>query len=155
MDANQLSISSNSLKNLDIEALIEEKKKDLEQEIRKSLENEYNITQKELKEKYENEIVQINHNFQMKEALLNSDILTLKENLNKFIEENIINKLKIDDLNQDIIIKDKQLENYKNIVDLYQKNQQEQIEEIASSVNMSVSNIERENNVNGKQKMLI
>lgn len=142
-----LNHKNNNKKTVNIEEIIEEKKKHLEQEIRKTIEAEFFLTQTELKEKHEEELQELNGEYIYMQELLDNDKAILKENLNKYIEESLSSKLKIDDLSEDLKIKDKEIEHLKSVVEVYKKSQQEQLEEFSTSVNLST----KESEVNGKQ----
>jgi len=132
-------------KNLNIDEIIEAKKKHLEQEIRKTIESEFLSTQTEIRQKHEEELQELSSEFIYMNELLKNDKSILKENLHKFIEENIYNKLKIDELSEDLRLKDKEIEHLKNLIELYKKSQQEQLDEFSTSINIST----KETEING------
>ena len=132
-------------KNLNIDEIIEAKKKHLEQEIRKTIESEFLSTQTEIRQKHEEELQELSSEFIYMDELLKNDKAILKENLHKFIEENISNKLKIDELSEDLRLKDKEIEHLKNLIELYKKSQQEQLDEFSTSINIST----KETEING------
>jgi iron uptake system EfeUOB component EfeO/EfeM len=132
-------------KNLNIDEIIEAKKKHLEQEIRKTIESEFLSTQTEIRQKHEEELQELSSEFIYMDELLKNDKAILKENLHKFIEENIYNKLKIDELSEDLRLKDKEIEHLKNLIELYKKSQQEQLDEFSTSINIST----KETEING------
>jgi len=132
-------------KNLNIDEIIEAKKKHLEQEIRKTIESEFLSTQTEIRQKHEEELQELSSEFIYMDELLKNDKAILKENLHKFIEENIYNKLKIDELSVDLRLKDKEIEHLKNLIELYKKSQQEQLDEFSTSINIST----KETEING------
>lgn len=130
---------------INFDEIIEEKKKHLEQEIRKTIEAEFLSTQSELRQRHEEELEELSYEYKYMEEILTNDKAILKENLNKFIEENISNKLKIEELTDDIKLKNKEIEQLKNLIDLYKKSQQEQLDEFSSSINFST----KESEING------
>jgi hypothetical protein len=132
-------------KTINIDEIIEEKKKHLEQEIRKTIEAEFFSAQSELKQKHEEEFQESNKEYRYMEEILNNDKAILKQNLNKYIEESITNKLKIDDILQDLKIKDEEIAHLKKVIELYKKSQREQIDELTTSINLST----KETEVNG------
>ena len=69
--------------------------------------------------------------------MLKSDKIIIKENLSKSIEENIKNKLEIDDLNQEIFIQNSEIDNLKNILSLYKNQQLNSIDSLNSYVNIN------------------
>ncbi len=137
--------SMHNHKTINIDEIIEEKKKHLEQEIRKTIEAEFLSAQSELKQKHEEGFQELNKEYSYMEEILNNDKAILKQNLNKYIEENIANKLKIDDILQDLKIKDEEIAHLKKVIELYKKSQQEQIDELTTSINLST----KETEVNG------
>jgi len=143
---NNINGSLTKHKNINLEEIIEEKKKHLEQEIRKTIEAEFLSAQIELKQKHEEELNELFREYKYMEEVLTIEKDILKENLNKFIEENISNKLMIDDLNENLKIKDKEIEKLRNIIFSYQISQEEQREDFSASFNSNYVKFEKETN---------
>lgn len=139
---NNSTMMHNNNKMINIDEIIEEKKKHLEQEVRKTIEAEFFSTQSELRQKHEEELQELNNEFIYMEEMLTNDKAILKENLNKYIEENISYKMKIDELSEDLKIKDREIDHLKSVIELYKKSQQEQLEEISTTINLSAKETE-------------
>ncbi len=138
-------------RNINIDEILQEKKKHLEHEIRKAIETEFLSTQTELRIKHKLELEELNEQFILIEKIHENEKIILKENLNKYIEESVSNKLNIDNLNEELKIKDKEIENFKHIISLYQKSQKQQLDEISNSINTSNLTLDKDSTIKGNK----